>query len=69
MSGFLKAADPGDRRPVANDKRQCPAEPTTVDATLSAAHQQTDMDLSSNDDTILTGSSSTTLVNTHTQDG
>jgi len=26
MSGFLKAANPGDRRPVANDKRQCPAE-------------------------------------------
>ena len=40
---FFKAANPGDRRPIANDERQCPAEPTTVDAT-SADLQQTDMD-------------------------
>jgi len=66
---FFKAANPGDRRPVANDKRQGPAEPTTVDTMLTADRQQTDMDLSSNDDTILTGSSLTTLVNAHTQDG
>jgi len=41
---FFKAANPGDRRPVANDKRESPAEPTTVDTTLSADRQQTDMD-------------------------
>jgi len=67
---FFKAANPGDRRPTVSDQRQYSAKPTTVDTTLSADQQQTDMDLSSiNDDTILTGSTSTTVVNTHTQDG
>ena len=59
-----------DNRQAAIGKRQCLDEPTTVDATLTSdQRQQTDMDLSSNDDTILTGSTSTTLVNTDTQDG
>jgi len=66
---FFKTTNIDDRQ-AAIGKRQCLDEPTTVDATLTSdQRQQTDMDLSSNDDTILTGSTSTSLVNTDTQDG